>query len=194
MDDRDQLADHPEANLGSRSRSRGSANYLALLLKGGSFNLLGQTFNVLGLKNTQHILEALRPQLPANSPFDAPLDRVIQTRSCTQNLNLASPLLSSISHPIDVHKEVVSGSPPSLDAFAISVTATVTLMFVTVLLVAGLLVLEREENAFPRLTRGLVGRTALLVVVASPCRTFAFTNVPQRFTCTGFVFTSQTWR
>ena len=36
-------------------------------------------------------------------------------------------------------------------------------MFVTVLLVAGSLALEREENAFPRLTRGLVGRTALLV-------------------------------
>jgi len=148
----------------SKQVTRISANYLALLLKGGSFNLLGQTFNVLGLKNTQRILEALRPQLPANSPFDAALDRVIQfSKLARQNLNLASPLLSSISHPIDVQKEVVSGSPPSLDAFAISVAATVTLMFVTVLLVAGSLALEREENAFPRLTRGLVGRTALLV-------------------------------
>jgi ABC-2 type transport system permease protein len=34
---------------------------------------------------------------------------------------------------------------------------------VTVLLVAGSLALEREENAFARLTRGLIGRTALLV-------------------------------
>ena len=34
--------------------------------------------------------------------------------------------------------------------------------FVTVLLVAGSLALEREENAFPRLTRGLVSRSALL--------------------------------
>ena len=41
-------------------------------------------------------------------------------------------------------------------------SATLTLMFVTVLLVAGSLALEREENAFARLTRGLVGRTALL--------------------------------
>jgi hypothetical protein len=38
----------------------------------------------------------------------------------------------------------------------------VTLMFVTVLLVAGSLALEREENAFSRITRGLVGRGALL--------------------------------
>ena len=35
-------------------------------------------------------------------------------------------------------------------------------MFVTVLLVAGALALEREENAFPRLTRNLLSRNALL--------------------------------
>ena len=120
-------------------------------------------FNILGLKDTQRILEAVRPQLQANSPSAAALDRVIRfSRLARQNLNLATPLLGSIAHPIDVQKEVVSGSPPSLDSFAISVAATVTLMFVTVLLVAGSLALEREENAFPRLTRGLVGRTALL--------------------------------
>jgi ABC-type multidrug transport system permease subunit len=79
-----------------------------------------------------------------------------------RNLDLAKPLLGSIAHPIVVHTSVVSGSPPSLDAFAIAVAATLTLMFVTVLLVAGSLALEREENAFGRLTRGLVGRTALL--------------------------------
>ena len=52
--------------------------------------------------------------------------------------------------------------PPSLDTFAIAVAATITLMFVTVLLVAGSLALEREENAFARLTRGLVAKSALL--------------------------------
>jgi ABC-type transport system involved in cytochrome c biogenesis permease component len=154
-----------EANLRiSKQVTRISANYLSLLLRGGSFNLLGQTFNILGLKNTERILEALRPELPADSSFAGALDRVIQfSRLARQNLNLANPLLSSIAHPIAVEKEVLSGSPPSLDSFAISVAATVTLMFVTVLLVAGSLALEREENAFPRLTRGLVGRTALLV-------------------------------
>src|SRR5216110_2579813 len=41
-----------QANLKiSKQVSRISANYLTLLLKGGNFNLLGQTFNVLGLKN-----------------------------------------------------------------------------------------------------------------------------------------------
>jgi ABC-type transport system involved in cytochrome c biogenesis permease component len=154
-----------QANLKiSKKVTRISASYLTLLLRGGSFNLLGQTLNVLGLKNTQRILEAVRPELPANSPFASALDRVITfARLARQNLDLAKPLLSSIAHPIDVQKEVISGSPPSLNNFAIAVAATVTLMFVTVLLVAGSLALEREENAFARLTRGLVGRSMLLL-------------------------------
>ena len=57
---------------------------------------------------------------------------------------------------------MISGETPPLDIFAIAVAATVTLMFVTVLLVAGSLALEREENAFSRLTRGLVAQSALL--------------------------------
>ena len=57
---------------------------------------------------------------------------------------------------------MVTGSSPPLDIFAIAVAATLTLAFVTVLLVAGSLALEREENAFARLTRGLVSPLALL--------------------------------
>ena len=51
---------------------------------------------------------------------------------------------------------MVGGASPPLEIFAIAVAATLTLAFVVVLLVAGSLALEREENAFPRLTRGLV--------------------------------------
>src|SRR3954454_23777135 len=154
-----------QANLKlSKKVTRLAANYLTLLLQGGNLNLLGQTLNVLGLENTQHILEAIRPQLPKNSSFESALNRVITfARLARQNLDLANPLLSSIASPIAVDKEVVSGSPPSLDAFAIAVAATVTLMFATVLLVAGSLALEKEENAFTRLTRGLVAKWALLV-------------------------------
>src|SRR5215208_5769016 len=153
-----------QANLKlSKKVTRLAANYLTLLLRGGDLNLLGQTLNVLGLENTQRILEAIEPQLPKDSQFADALQRVITfARLARQNLDLATPLLSSIAHPIEVDKEVVSGSPPSLDAFAIAVAATVTLMFVTVLLVAGSLALEREENAFGRITRGLVGPTGLL--------------------------------
>ena len=72
------------------------------------------------------------------------------------NLDVAGPLIDRLAQPIEVEKEVVGGSAPPLEIFAIAVAATLTLAFVAVLLVAGSLALEREENAFPRLTRGLV--------------------------------------
>ena len=153
-----------QANLRiSKEVSRISASYLTLLTRGGTFNLLGQTLDILGLRSSERILRGVRSELPADSSMGGALDKVIQfARLASQNLDQAQPLLTSIAHPIEVQKEVVSGSPPSLDAFAIAVAATVTLMFVTVLLVAGSLALEWEENAYPRLVRGLVGRTALL--------------------------------
>ncbi len=153
-----------QANLRiSKEVSHISANYLTLLTRGGTFNLLGQTLDILGLQNSERILEAVRSELPASSPLGAALDKVIRfARLAGQNLDQAQPLLASIAHPIEVQKEVVAGSPPSLDSFAIAVAATVTLMFVTVLLVAGALALEWEENAYSRLVRGLVRRTWLL--------------------------------
>ena len=80
-----------------------------------------------------------------------------------ENLEFALPLLGAVSSPIAVEKDVVSGASTSLSAFAIAIAATVTLMFVTVLLVAGSLALEREENAFTRITRSSVGETGLLI-------------------------------
>jgi ABC-type multidrug transport system permease subunit len=153
-----------QANLRiARRVARVATGYLGLIQKGGEFNLLGTSIQVLGLTQAEHIVEAIRPQVPPGPERDA-LDQVIRFASLARdNLSLANPLLSSVAEPIKVHKEVVSGESPPLDVFAIAVAATVTLMFVTVLLVAGSLALEREENAFPRLTRGLVSRMGLLL-------------------------------
>ena len=66
----------------------------------------------------------------------------------------------------------LNGSDTPLDSFAVAVSVTVSLMFVTVLLAAGMLALEREEHAFGRLVRGLVTRLELLaekVVLAAAC-------------------------
>jgi ABC-2 type transport system permease protein len=138
-------------------------DYLDVLVEGGEFNvpLLSQTFDVLGLKKTQAILEAVKSDL--NGPQRQVVDQVIQFADLAgENLGFADELLGSVAQPIAVEKEVVSGDTPSLDTFAVSVAIAITLMFVTVLLVAGSLALEREENTFARLTRGLVGRSALL--------------------------------
>ena len=153
-----------EANLILSQRiSDEAATYLDLLIDGGVFDLplIGE-FDVLGLERSNQILEALRQQLPPAS--QKALDRVIRFGELAgDNLDFALPLLGAVAEPIAVDKTVVAGDSSALDTFAIAVAITVTLMFVTVLLVAGSLALEREENAFARITRGLVGKTGLLV-------------------------------
>jgi hypothetical protein len=152
-----------QANLVAARRIAGEGGrYLGLLVDGGSFEVLGQSIEILGLRRTASILEAVRPAL-APGPLRDSLDRVIRFAGLARdNLNVAEPLLDRLAQPIAVDKQTISEPTPPLDVFAIAVAATLTLAFVTVLLVAGSLALEREENAFPRLTRGLVSGSALL--------------------------------
>jgi ABC-2 type transport system permease protein len=151
-----------QANLliARRIAAEGS-KYLSLVVKGGRFEVLGESIQILGMRATATILQALRPALPPS--LRGSLDQVIRFATLTRdNLDVAAPLIARLTQPIAVDKQVVSASTPPLDVFAIAVAATLTLTFVTLLLVAGSLALEREENAFPRLTRGLVSRRALL--------------------------------
>jgi hypothetical protein len=160
--------DRIEALLGqanlliARRISLEGGRFLGLILDGGSFEVVGRRIEILGLRASARILRAIRPTLPRGALRDS-LDETIRfTLLARNNLDLGGPLLSRLAQPISVDKRVLTASTPPLDVFAIAVAATLTLTFVVVLLVAGALALEREENAFPRLTRGLVSRSALL--------------------------------
>jgi ABC-type transport system involved in cytochrome c biogenesis permease component len=136
--------------------------YLNLVIKGGDLPVLAGAIHILGLESSAHILEAIEPALP-EGPLRQALTQVIEfANEAGENLDIAGPLIQRLAQPIEVEKVAVGGSSPPLETFAIAVAATLTLAFVTVLLVAGSLALEREENAFPRLTRGLVSSEALL--------------------------------
>jgi ABC-2 family transporter protein len=153
-----------EANLLLSERLTDVAvNYERILAQGGEFEIpfLNQTVQVLGLQRSEEILRSLERTLPPDQR--AEVAQVSDfARLARENLAVADQLLSSIRQPIAVDKQVVAGSVPPLDTFAVAVAAAVTLLFVTVLLVSGSLALEREENTFTRLTRGLVSRTGLL--------------------------------
>jgi ABC-2 type transport system permease protein len=155
-----------QANLLVAKRvSEQAGQYITILAKGGSFSLpfLNQTFDILGLQKAGVILKGIRSELAPGSKARDELDRVVQFAAlASENLHFARPLLGAVAQPIAVDTQPISGEAPPLDVFAIAVAAAVTLMFVTVLLVAGSLALEREENAYPRLTRGLVTPVALL--------------------------------
>jgi ABC-2 type transport system permease protein len=150
-----------------------AAQDIKLLLDGGTFDLLGRTLNILGLKKTKTILDATIATLPKNSADRIALQQVTQFAGLAiQNLNVSDQVLSTVSNPVQVKRVALKGRRVPLDAFAVAVSVTVSLMFVTILLAAGMLALEREENAFLRLVRGLVSRLGLVlekVLLAALC-------------------------
>jgi ABC-2 type transport system permease protein len=152
-----------QANLAIAKRiAVEGGKYLSLVIKGGNLPVLAGAVHVLGLEASAHILEAIEPELP-KGPLRVALSQVTEfANEAGENLDIAGPLIERLAQPIQVNKVAVGGSSPPLETFAIAVAATLTLAFVTVLLVAGSLALEREENAYPRLTRGLVSNEALL--------------------------------
>jgi ABC-2 type transport system permease protein len=118
----------------------------------------------LGLGPAEQVLRQARAKVPPNSPEARQIQQVIDFgRLARQNLDLSDEVLSSVGEPIRVDARVVEGAgSTALSSFAVALAVTVSLMFVTLLLAAGTLALEREENAFRRLVRGLVSRTILL--------------------------------
>jgi ABC-type transport system involved in cytochrome c biogenesis permease component len=152
-----------QANLAIAKRiAVEGGKYLNLVIKGGDLPVLAGAVHILGLDASAHILEAIEPALP-RGPLRLALSQVTEfAEEAGENLDIAGPLIQRLAQPIQVHKVAVGGSSPPLETFAIAIAATLTLAFVTVLLVAGSLALEREENAYPRLTRGLVSSEALL--------------------------------
>jgi ABC-type multidrug transport system permease subunit len=147
----------------SRALVKTNLQYLRLLLKGGTVNVLGNQFTVLGLQRIGQITEAARRELPRSSPSRSQLDQVIRfNRLAQQNFDVGGRALTAVSEPIKVRKEVLTGTRVPLSSFAAAVAITISLMFVAVLLAAGSLALERTENALSRLVRGPVSRGALL--------------------------------
>jgi ABC-2 type transport system permease protein len=134
---------------------------LNLIGNGGVYHFLGQDFNVLGLKRAEAILHDTRTTLTPAKRKE--LDQVIDfTNLARENLSFSDDVLNVVGEPIKVSARSLKGGRTSLDEFAVALAASVSLMFITLLLAAGMLAVEREENAFPRLVRGLVSRTGLL--------------------------------
>jgi len=146
---------------------------LELIRTGGEYTFLGQRFDVLGLQRSERILREARRELPRGSRTGREMDAAIQFAALArENLGFSDEVLASVGEPIRVESTVIEGGATSLTSFAVAVAVAVSIMVITVLLAAGTLALEREENAFSRLVRGLVSRSALLAekaVLAAAC-------------------------
>jgi ABC-2 type transport system permease protein len=150
-----------------------AAGYLNILLSGGKFTILGRDFDILGLKRSKALVDSVLTRTPQGTPDQQALQRVSGfAQLAIDNLGLSDVLLSSLATPVKVDQQILSGRRTPLDAFAVAVAVTLSLMLVCVLLAAGMLALEREEHAFARLVRGLVSRSGLLaekVLLAAGC-------------------------
>ncbi len=146
---------------------------LRQVLDGGSIQFLGQSFPLLGLRNSRTILQATATSLPARSPLRTGLRQVVDFANLAiQGLGFASPVLGSIGTPLTVDQTELAGRTTPTDTYAAAIAVVFSLMFVTVLLAAGMLALERSENAYARLVRGPITPGRLLwskIILAAGC-------------------------
>ena len=136
---------------------------LQQVLKGGTINIAGDNFQLLGLRNSRDLVKGAIPALPPGSPFRPALRQVVAFADLAiEGLGFASPVLGSIGKPLTVEQTQLAGKTTPTDSYAVAIAVIVSLMLVTLLLAAGLLALERSENAYSRLVRGLVTPAHLL--------------------------------
>ena len=141
-----------------------AAAYLDILLSGGRISLLGQQIDILGLRASTQVLEGVQQSLPAGDPQREAVERVQRfAQLAIDNLGISEELLGSLNTPVQVRTTGLQAGSATLDDFAVAVAVSVSMMFVCLLLAAGMLALEREENAFGRLVRGLVSRLGVVI-------------------------------
>jgi ABC-2 type transport system permease protein len=153
---------------------REAAGYIDVIVRGGDVSLpLVGAIRILGLQNARGIVDGVAASLPKDDPQRLALEQVSRfAQLAAENLDVSKPILATVGTPVKIKRTIVEGGRTSFDAFAVAVAVAVSLMFVTLLLAAGLLALEREEQAFGRLVRGLVSRSSLLaekVVLSAIC-------------------------
>ena len=124
--------------------------YVDLILRGGRGRFLGLEFEALGLDATQRLLGEL--------PRDA---RVRQIEEFVDVARLAlretDDALRATANPIELVEAEDRGRTWVLSAQVQAYALALTISFLALLLAAGAIAAERDENVLARLTRGLVG-------------------------------------
>jgi ABC-2 type transport system permease protein len=112
-------------------------------------------------------------RLPTSSPLYPRLAEVAHiAKIAVNNLGTSKAVIGAVAAPVVARNQFVDGRRTALDSVAVAVAVTVSLMFVCLLLASGMLALEREENTFGRLARGLVRPGVLLAekaLLAAAC-------------------------
>ncbi len=149
-----------------------AARVIAGLVRGGNLGIPGAPQNLPGLRTIPTILHHVAAHLPPGHARTQLAELAAYTEFAAQNLGVSGEVLDTVSRPLQVRTTLLRGRRTPLDAYAVVVAVTISLMFVCVLLAAGGVALEREEHTLPRLVRGLVTRETLIAqkaLLAAAC-------------------------
>jgi hypothetical protein len=149
---------------------RSNSHFLDVLVSGGTARALGRTYTVLGLKATSKRIEAVEQGLPAGSPAREQLDSVVAfAGQASAALGLAHQALAATAHPITLAQHSTKGRSYLLGSQVQSYGLGISLAFVTLLLGAAVLTLERDENVLARLLRSGTRPAVLLAEKIALC-------------------------
>jgi ABC-type transport system involved in multi-copper enzyme maturation permease subunit len=131
-------------------------HYVRLIQHGGDATFAGRTYHVLGLDRMHSLLLTL-PKSPAR-------DRVANfARIAGVALGFTGGLLASTANPIGLQRAAEKSRSSLLSAQVQAYALGLTITFLALLLAAGALAAERDENAVGRLVRGLVSLGELVI-------------------------------
>lgn len=135
---------------------------VGLLLRGGSGTIGRTPFTLLGIKNARAKLRVLEL---SPDPEVAARARELDTfmGQLQGAVGQVGSFLRATANPIELRQEDKGGRTWLLSAQVQGYALALAVAFVTVLLGAGALVAEREENVLGRLGRGLAGLGQLVV-------------------------------
>jgi hypothetical protein len=140
--------------------------YVDLILNGGSGQFLGRPIHVLGLQRAERLVR----ELPAGAAQAQLADFIHDARLALAQTGSA---LRATANPIDLEQAPERGRTWALSAQVQGYALGLTITFLALVLAAGSLASERDENVLGRLARGLVrlwelvaAKVALAAVVA----------------------------
>jgi ABC-type multidrug transport system permease subunit len=140
--------------------------YVELILHGGRGTFAGEPIEILGLDGAERQLG----ELPRGPRLDVLRDFVGDARLA---LDQTDDALRATANPIELVEAEDRGRTWALSAQVQSYALALTISFLALVLAAGALAAERDENVIGRLARGLVGfgelvsaKVALAAVVA----------------------------
>lgn len=134
--------------------------YVDLLTDGGTGTFAGNPFDIIGLNEAGARLRAIEEANPRLAPELNELETFVNEAGLA--IGAVEDSLRATANPIELVATGTSGRDALLSSLVQSFGLALTLAFIAVVLAAGSIAAERDENVLGRLLRGLVGPGQLL--------------------------------